>query len=88
MRHRVFIRRNPESTFPFATYHVLAILEAMARYAVQQDTYRELVYDFIVDGALVSSGCVTVPEFSRGWCQGLRGEHLQGIQGGKLTAYE
>ena len=67
----IYIIRDPTTQFDLAVYHVLAILEAIARYCVQQNSFQELVYDFLVGGALVSKGCLTQPDDSRAWCQGL-----------------
>ena len=67
----VFISTERDLVFPFEGYHVLAILEAIARYAVLQNTYQELVYNFTVDGVLVSTGCVTKAAWTRRWCGGL-----------------
>lgn len=83
----IFIRKSPGTTFEFAVYHELALLEGIARYSVQQDTYRELVYDLFADGELVSGGCVTRPVERRRWCAGLRGERLHGIEERNFLAY-
>lgn len=77
----VFIRTVSDTTFPFEVYHALAILEALARWAVQQGQYREVLFDFFVDGKLVSGGCVTMPSRPRQWCMGLRGENSLGLFG-------
>ena len=83
----IFMRTQPESEYRFAVFHALAILEAIARYYAQQGLWRELVYDFTVDGVLVNSGCITKPDNHRQWCRGLRGEGLQGIHEGQFTSY-
>lgn len=82
-----FGRRTPRTTFPFAIYHLLALLEGMARYYVQQNSYMEIVYDLFADGELVSGGCITQPVESRKWCAGLRGARLGGFERGDFTAF-
>lgn len=84
---RIFVRKSPGTTFEFAVYHALALLEGIARYSVQHDIYRDLVYDLFADGELVSGGCVTQPVERRRWCAGLRGEGLHGIEQGDFPAY-
>ncbi len=83
----IFVQKRTGTTFDFAVYHELALLEGIARYAVQQGIYGELVYDLFADGQLVSGGCVTQPVEWRRWCAGLRGETLQGIKEGDFSAY-
>jgi len=83
----IFVRESPRTTFDFAVYHLLALLEGIARYSVQRGIYRELVYDLFTDGELVCGGCVTQPVESRRWCAGLRGEGLHGIEEGDFPAY-
>ena len=83
----VFMRLNPDSTYPLANFHILALLEAIARHYSQQVAYREILYDLFVDGAFVSGGCLTNPRPSRYWCKGLRGEDLEGIGIGPFSPY-
>lgn len=79
-----FVRKHPRTAFPFAIFHLLALLEGMARYYVQQNSYTEIVYDLFADGELVSGGCITQPLESRKWCAGLR---LYGFERGDFTAF-
>lgn len=81
----IFVQKNPDTDFPFAVYHVLGILEGIARFCVQQGTYRELVYELFADGELVSAGCITQPVEQRKWCAGLR--DLQGNGEGNASAW-
>ena len=78
----VFMRLNPESTYPLANFHILGILEAIARHYSTKTYYREILYDLFVDGAFVSGGCLTKQGDARRWCQGLRGERRAGIATG------
>ena len=66
-----FVRGIPGSTFSLQSFHVLAIMEAIARWTVQRGIYQEVIYDFFMDEELVSSGCVMRNRRDRQWCRGL-----------------
>ena len=83
----IYVRSIPGSR-PLYTFQVLAILEAMARYSVQQNTYQEVLYDFFVEGSLVSLGCITKAINRREWCRGLRGPQGLRIRNGLITPYQ
>lgn len=81
----IFARDSLASSTPFQIFQLLGILEAIARYCVLQDSYRELSFDFFAGGQFVAGGCVTRPDRQRLWCDGLRGDWQQGIPS-NLTA--
>ncbi|MCJ1456274.1 hypothetical protein MMC28_006634 [Mycoblastus sanguinarius] len=62
----------PGQRFQFKTWHMISIVEAIARNCVAQNTYKELIWSFYADGKLAADGCVTRPDASREWCKGLR----------------
>ena len=62
-----------ESVHRFQQFHAVAIVQAIARYYVMRGEYRELTFDFHVNGVLVAWGCVVTTWMSRRWCQGLVG---------------
>ena len=66
--------RHVRSDFQLQGFELLAILEGMARHAVSQGRYMELVFSFYINSNLVATGCVTKPIESRRWCGGLSGE--------------
>ena len=70
-----FASEHLESTIPLQAFQLLAIVEAIARHCVQQDTYRELIFDFYADGIHVAEGCVTTSGTRSLWCRGLRNGH-------------
>lgn len=80
-----FAIENPESSISFQVFQLLGVLEAIARYCVLQDTYRELVFGFFADGMYVAGGCVTKADRTRMWCNGLRREEQQSTSS-NLTA--
>jgi len=72
----IFMKETPGSTFPFAVFHALAVSEAIVQHYAQQRIYREMVFDFLVDGVVVNRGCVTKPDNHRRWCGDLRRDRL------------
>lgn len=75
----IFAMDNSESTTPFQIFHLLGILEAIARHCVLENSYRELVFDFFAGDQYVAGGCVTKADNARAWCRGLRGKGQQSI---------
>ena len=68
----IFVMHNATSSAPLQGFQLLAILESIARHAVNNERYQEMIFDFFISGELVAWGCVTTPHWSRMWCQGLR----------------
>lgn len=68
----IFVMHDPQSTIPLQGFQLAAILESIARHSGSSGRYMEMIFDFFVNGEFVAGGCVTVPEVSRAWCQGLR----------------
>ena len=68
----IFVMHNSESSAPLQGFQLLAILESIARHAVNNQRYQEMTFDFFISGESVAEGCVTAPNRSRMWCQGLR----------------
>lgn len=68
----IFVRHEPESGFQLQVFQLLAILESVARHFANRDRFEEMLFDFYADRQYVAGGCVTRPELSRAWCQGLR----------------
>ena len=70
----IFAREVPGISVAFQIYHLAAILEAVARWTVQQGIYDEVVFDFFIDQEFVSTGCVMRRRRGMQWCRGLRGD--------------
>ncbi|KAF6227159.1 hypothetical protein HO133_008601 [Letharia lupina] len=68
----IFVMHNSESSVSLEGFQLVAILEGIARHAVHWGRYVEMTFDFFVNREFVAGGCVTVPNRSRAWCQGLR----------------
>ena len=68
----IFVMPNPESSVPLKVFELVAILESIARWAVSRRRYMEMTFDFFVNREFVAGGCVTEPNLSRAWCQGMR----------------
>lgn len=67
----IFVTWDAESRFSLQTFELLAVLESLARWAVDERRYRETRFYLYIDGELVAQGCVTAPISGRRWCQGL-----------------
>ena len=67
----IFVSRDAESRFSLQVFELLAVLESLARWAVDEKRYRETRFYLYIDGELVAQGCVTAPISGRRWCQGL-----------------
>ncbi|KAL8711814.1 MAG: hypothetical protein Q9220_003758 [cf. Caloplaca sp. 1 TL-2023] len=69
----IFMVKNPGPVqdHPFRQSQAVAILEAIARYYVQYNSYREMTFQLFVNGQLSARGCVTRPVASRVWCTGM-----------------
>lgn len=75
----IFAKDNQESTIPFQVFQLLGILEAIARYCVLQNSYRELVFDLYADNDQhIARGCVTRPDRASMWCNELEENGQQG----------
>ena len=68
----IFVMHVPDSSFSLQVFQVLPILEAAARYCVSRHYYRELSFRFLINRELIAHGCLTAPNLSRWWCQGMR----------------
>ncbi len=81
----IYIMPNSESSVPLQGFQLLAILESIARHAVNEERYQEMTFDFFINRELnrelVARGCVTVPGNSRAWCQGRREGDQQSLAG-------
>ena len=70
----IFAQETPEWTGPpFQRFHLLNILEAIARHSTQQNQFQELTFQFYINGDVAASGCLTRPLRTRIWCRGLGG---------------
>ncbi|KAL8685984.1 MAG: hypothetical protein Q9224_005593 [Gallowayella concinna] len=61
----------PPSTYRLRQYHVVALLEAVARYYVLHDRWSEMTFELVMDGYLVGWGCVTRKSMPKPWCRGM-----------------
>lgn len=77
----IFVMHKSESNIPLEGFQLVAILESIARHAVNRGCYMEMIFDFFVDMEFVAGGCVTTPNRSRAWCQGLREGGQQSLVG-------
>lgn len=72
----IFVIPNQGSTASLKGFQLAAILESIARNAVNKRRYWEMSFTFLVNRVIVAKGCVTAPIQSRAWCQGL----MEGVQ--------
>ena len=77
----IFVIHNSESNIPLMDFQLVAILESIARDSVGRGQYQELKFDFFVNREVVATGCVTVPNWLSGWCQGMREGGQQSLLG-------
>ncbi len=77
----IYVLPNSESSVPLQGFQLLAILESIARHAVNEERYQEMTFEFFINRELVAGGCVTVPGNSRAWCQGRREGDQQSLAG-------
>ena len=81
----IFVTHDREAGFDLQVFQVLAILESVARHAVNQNRYQEMVFRLRINGVVVANGCLTAPLLSRLWCRGLE-EGSQEILAGSLQS--
>lgn len=77
----IFVMHRSESTVSLKMFQLVAILESIARYAVSRRRFVEMAFDFFVNREFVAGGCVTAPDRSRAWCEGLRKGGQQSLVG-------
>ena len=77
----IYVMPSPESSVPLQVFQVLAILESIARQAVNDARYQEMTFEFFIDNELAATGCVRVPSGPRAWCQGWREGDQQSLAG-------
>ena len=66
----------PVVAYRLQQFHIVAILEAIARRYVLYGLYQEIRFNFRINGGLLATGCVVKGENARLWCQGLGGEGI------------
>ena len=74
----IFVMPQSESSIPLQRFQLLAILESIARHAVNRGQYQEMTFTFFANTELVASGCVTAPNPASSWCRGLSQLSLSG----------
>ena len=67
----VIYNDKPTTPQPLREFHMMSILNAIARQYAHTQIYQESIFNFFIDGKWIASGCVTKPEDGREWCRGL-----------------